>query len=99
MIIPESKPWEPTSKRRRYNSYTSTDSEPESCTSPASTEDMELDTSSSDSDMSVELSNQEPEIKNIDEGASVEESPEYAEDIDNYHRKLEVRFGNSVTLN
>ena len=48
------------------------------------------------SDMSVDLRDveveqpEEPRIRNIDEGASLEESPEYAEDIDNYLRRMEV---------
>ena len=51
---------------------------------------MDIDESSNFSDMSIDLVTEEPTIKNIDEGASLEESPEYADEIDIYHRKLEV---------
>ena len=73
----------PQAKRRRYNTSTSTDS----------SSDMDINLSSSESDMSIELKeDEELEIRNIDQGASLEESPEYAEDIDNYLRKLEEQF-------
>jgi hypothetical protein len=57
---------------------------------------MEIDESSNVSDMSIDLKEvdlivEDPKIKNIDEGASLEESPEYVEDIDNHLRKMEVR--------
>ena len=49
------------------------------------------------SDMSIDLKEvdlivEEPKIRNIDEGASLEESPEYVEDIDNHLRRMEVRI-------
>ena len=64
---------------------------------------MEIDESSNMSDMSIDLKEvdlivEEPKIRNIDEGAPLEESPEYAEDIDNYLRTVEVRiFENSYS--
>jgi len=53
---------------------------------------MDIDESSNFSDMSIDLKEEAPLIKNIDEGASLEESPEYVEDIDNHLRKMEVRI-------
>ena len=72
----------PRAKRRRCDSYV------------FDAQDMEIDSSSNMSDMSIEEDPvaEEPKIRNIDEGASLEESPEYAEDIDNYLRKLERQF-------
>jgi hypothetical protein len=78
----------PHAKRRRFNS----------CASADSAQDMDTDESSNMSDMSIELEGdldvQDSEIRNIDEGASLEENPEYAEDIDNHLRKMEVRIFN-----
>ncbi|KAL5270958.1 hypothetical protein ACHWQZ_G001576 [Mnemiopsis leidyi] len=58
----------------------------------ASARNMEIDDSSNVSDMSIDLIVEEPRIKNIDEGASLEESPEYAEDIVNYLRVMEEKY-------
>lgn len=54
------------------------------------------------SDMSIDLRDvevEQPKIRNIDEDASLEESPEYAEDIDNYLRKMEVRICSQIFAN
>ena len=48
---------------------------------------MDLEESSNISDMSFE---EKPAVRNIDADADVNESPEYAEEIDTYLRKCEV---------
>ncbi|XP_063689433.1 G2/mitotic-specific cyclin-A-like isoform X4 [Bolinopsis microptera] len=58
----------------------------------ASLRNMDIDESSNFSDMSIDLKEEAPLIKNIDEGASLEESPEYVEDIDNHLRKMEELY-------
>ena len=59
---------------------------------------MDIDESSNFSDMSIDLKEEAPLIKNIDEGASLEESPEYVEDIDNHLRKMEVRILKNMAI-
>lgn len=43
------------------------------------------------SDISFDVAPQTPTVVDIDRDATLEESPEYVEEIDNYLRKQEVR--------
>lgn len=53
---------------------------------------MDVDDSSSMSNMSIDLAEEEPKYNDIDKDAGLEESPEYIEDIDNHLRKMEEQY-------